>query len=54
MTKNQFTFNTILSQATEGDVHFIIQWEGERIPKGELVLINSKKFKYEGLRRVRK
>ena len=54
MTTNQFTFNTILSQATEGDVHFIIQWEGERIPKGELVLINSKKFKYNGLRRVRK
>ena len=54
MSQNKFTFKTIVDGVRSGDIHLVIQWEGERIPKGELVLINSKKFRFKGLRRVRK
>jgi hypothetical protein len=54
MGQNKFTFNGILDLIKRGDIHLVVQWEGERIPKGELVLIKSKKVKFNGLKRMRK
>ena len=47
---NQFTLTTLLKSLTYGDVHLFLSYKGERIPKGELVLIQSKKRKFKGIR----
>ncbi|MEE2745172.1 MAG: hypothetical protein VYD54_14765, partial [Bdellovibrionota bacterium] len=52
MIKNQFTFRGILDNIKRGDYHFVIQWSGERIPRGEFVLVSSKKFRFKGLKRI--
>ncbi|MEE2743639.1 MAG: hypothetical protein VYD54_06990 [Bdellovibrionota bacterium] len=52
MIKNQFTFRGILDNIRRGDYHFVIQWSGERVPRGEFVLVSSKKFRFKGLNRV--
>ena len=51
---NQFTFNSVLDLVEKGDVHLVIQWQGERIPQGELVLIKSKRVKFDGLNRKKR
>ena len=52
MIKNQFTFRGILDNIRRGDYHFVIQWSGERVPRGEFVLVSSKKFRFKGLNRI--
>ena len=54
LSQNQFTFNAILGLIKNGDVHLVVQWEGERIPRGEFVIIQSKKVQFDGLQRKRK
>ncbi len=51
LSQNNFTFHEILNLIQKGDIHLVVQWEGERIPKGNLVLINSKSVSFEGLKR---
>ena len=53
-SENQFTFNSVLDLIEKGDVHLVVQWQGERIPQGELVFIKSKRVKYDGLNRKKR
>ena len=49
-SKNRFTFQiltTLLKSA--GDYHFVISWHGEKIPKGEMILHQSKHQAFNGL-----
>ena len=49
-SKNRFTFDILcrlLDQA--GDYHLVVTWQGEKIPKGEKVLHQSKRLSYDGL-----
>mgnify|MGYP001494371454 FL=1 len=47
---NQFTLTTLLKALSHGDVHLVLSYKGERVPRGELVLIQSKKRKFKGLK----
>jgi len=50
LSKNKFTFRVfrhLLKKA--GDHHLVVTWQGEKIPRGEKVLIQSKTTAYEGI-----
>ncbi|MEE2742768.1 MAG: hypothetical protein VYD54_02605 [Bdellovibrionota bacterium] len=47
LMSTQFSFLTLLKSLSFGDIHMVMQYQGERIPKGELVLIQSKKKKLD-------
>jgi len=54
MIKNQFVFRGILDKIKDGDYHIVVRWEGEKFPKGELIVKPSKNFKFKGIKRIRK
>ena len=49
LMQNRFTLMTLIKTLTYGDIHLVLNYQGERIPKGEFILIQSKKRKYEGI-----
>lgn len=53
MLTNQFTFQTTLALIRQGDYHLTFNFRGERVPKKELVLHQSKKFRFNGLKVIR-
>jgi hypothetical protein len=49
-SKNRFTFKILrrlLKKA--GDYHLVVTWQGEKIPKGEIILHQAKSLSFDGL-----
>jgi hypothetical protein len=46
----RFSFLTLINSLTYGDIHMVLQYEGERIPRGELILRQSKNRNFKGLK----
>lgn len=50
LLSTRFSFLTLLNSLVYGDIHMVLQYEGERIPRGELILRQSKKRNFKGLK----
>jgi len=49
-SKNRFTFKVFRRLLKHsGDHHLVVTWQGEKIPRGEKVLIQSKSTSYDGI-----
>jgi len=54
LMKNQFVFRGFLDNVTKGDYHIVVRWAGEKFPQGEFIVRQSKKFRFKGLKRIKR